>query len=76
MSNFVRFGRWTAELYQRAIYIQQTAKPNCPDCKGRGATETDGTGDWEPDSAICPCWDPTRTIRIPLWRRPEITEPF
>ncbi|MEV8523217.1 hypothetical protein AB0451_03515 [Streptomyces sp. NPDC052000] len=80
MSNSIRIGRWAAELYQRAIYIEQRPKRDCPDCGGHGAIEVGGEyvldHTWEPDSEPCPCWDPYRTIRIPLWRRAKIVEPF
>ncbi|GHB55970.1 hypothetical protein GCM10010331_49810 [Streptomyces xanthochromogenes] len=80
MSTTIRIGRWTAELYQRAIYLQQRPKPNCPECGGVGAVEVGGgyvlDHTWEPDSAPCPCWDPYRAKRIPLWRRAKIVEPF
>ncbi|MGW2861870.1 hypothetical protein [Streptomyces sp. NPDC001205] len=78
MSTFVRFGRWTAELYQRAIYLQQQPKPKCPTCGGTGALEVGGgyvlDHTWQPDTEPCPCWDPFRTWRLPLWPRSQRTE--
>lgn len=77
----IRIGRWQAELHQRAIYIQRQPKSNCPDCQGTGLIET-GTGEyvldyhWAADVEPCPCWNPYRSLRIPLGPRPVERYPF
>ncbi|MET9517479.1 hypothetical protein [Streptomyces sp. NPDC002994] len=73
MSHTIRIGRWTAELYQRAIYLQKQPDPHCRDCQGNGEVAYGpGLGPFgeEPDIQPCPCWDPYRSLRIPLWRKP------
>lgn len=72
MDHTIHIGRWAVELHWRAIYLQQRPKPDCTDCAGRGTTDYL----WQADSETCPCWDPYRTKRIPLWRRAKIAEPF
>lgn len=79
MHRTIRFGRWTAELYQRAIYLTRGPDRSCPDCRGEGGIEvghriTDG-GDVDYDTDVCGCWDPAG-IRIPLWRRRQVGVPF
>ena len=79
MSPTLHIGRWTAELYQRAVHVVAEPRPrqNCPDCLGAGGhgwiTEH-GDADWED----CHCLSSLRTWRLPLWpgRRLTETEPF
>ena len=74
-------GRWTAELYQRAIYAYRGPDPCCVECLGFGGIEVGGIevggtvgehGDVtaDPETVLCRCWNPDG-IRIPLWRRPR-----
>lgn len=76
MNRTIRIDRWSVELYQRAIYIQQGANPQCRDCEGTGAVEFHVGWPPEPEYDHCACWDPTTSTRIPLWRRAAVTEPF
>lgn len=76
MSPTIRIGRWTAELYQRAVHVTREPDSNCPNCSGSGGgwiTYTSGA-DWDE----CGCLDQLRTWRLPLWpgRRYAETEPF
>lgn len=76
MSNFVRFGRWTAELHQRAVHLTREPDPNCPNCSGSGGGWTAHRSgvDWDEGA----CLDQLRTWRLPLWpgRQRTETEPF
>ncbi|MFD3520481.1 hypothetical protein [Streptomyces sp. NPDC058653] len=69
----IRLGRWQVEYHQRAIHIQKQPDPKCQQCKGNGdIARGPGVGLYgeEPDLAPCPCWDPYRSLRIPLWCKP------
>ncbi|WP_392750626.1 hypothetical protein [Streptomyces sp. LN590] len=79
----IRIGRWQIELYQRAIYIQRQPDLKCLKCKGEGAIETGGgyvlDHTWEADVEPCTCWDPFRSLRIPVSLRSHrqyVGEPF
>lgn len=77
MRNTITIRRWRIDLYESAIYIQKQPDPKCSDCEGTGShygsfasnREAD-----EPDIIPCRCWDPFRNLRIPLGRRPVVTE--
>ncbi|GAA1065282.1 hypothetical protein [Streptomyces asiaticus] len=74
-----RIGRWQIELHQRAIYIQRQPKPNCTHCKGTGELQYGpgiGPDGEDPDIAPCRCWNPYRSLRIPLGPRPVERYPF
>jgi hypothetical protein len=73
------FGRWQLELYQRAIHLTRTPKPdpNCRSCKGAGGhgyVTEDDSADWED----CHCIDQLRTWTVRFWprRNPEKEFPF
>ncbi len=74
MRRKLAIGRWTVELYQRAIYAHRGPNPECLTCFGLGGIEVGGTvgEDGEvtidPETELCPCWNPDG-YRIPLWRR-------
>ncbi|GAA2630044.1 hypothetical protein [Streptomyces axinellae] len=60
-------GRWTAELYGRALHIYRLPKRNCRDCHGEGAAPVVAEGpSFEVEYDLCGCWNPDRSIRIPL----------
>lgn len=61
-------GRWAIELSYRAIHIQQTPDPKCPDCDGEGGAWDGGLGQESPDFFPCNCTAALRHYRIPLWR--------
>lgn len=76
MNRKITFGRWTAELYQRAIHVTREPDPHCPNCAGsRGGWIPYGDdADWDE----CSCLDQLRTWRLPLWpgARTTAEEPF
>jgi len=73
----IRIGRWTLDIFQRAIHLTREPALNCPKCAGT-------RGGWMPhhldaDWIECRCLDQLRTWRMPLWSRPASTysgEPF
>jgi len=72
-------GRWRIDRYERALYIQKQPDPKCPDCRGSGShygEHASHPGAEEPDIVPCRCWDPFRSLRIPLARRTVITERY
>jgi len=71
----IRFGRWTLEVYQRAIQIIRGPHPECPVCAGHGGYEV-ALNHWEAETELCECWDPSPIIRIPLWFRRTERVPF
>ena len=75
----ITLGRWTAELYGRALHIYRRPDPNCHHCHGEGGYEvlTDGPAP-APDYDLCTCWNPDRGLRIPLApkRRRQMEVPF
>lgn len=69
----IHIRRWTVEVYRRAIHIQKQADPKCTRCDGTGEIQSGpGVGPYgeEPDIHPCSCWNPYRSLRIPLWRKP------
>jgi hypothetical protein len=79
MRNTITIRRWRIDLYDNAIYIQKQPGPKCSACNGRGDIECGpGVGPYgeEPDFRPCPCWDPYRSLRIPLGRRAVATERY
>ncbi|MGW9371133.1 hypothetical protein ACWGVR_14120 [Streptomyces xanthophaeus] len=78
MRNSITIRRWRIDLYENAIYVQKQPDPKCRECAGRGHTEHGPgyDGGEEPYLAPCPCWDPFRSLRIPLVRRAPITERY
>lgn len=67
----IRIGRWTVEVYQRAIHIQQVPNPNCRDCGGEGGWWDGGWDGESPEPVPCACTARLRHYRLPLWRRPS-----
>jgi hypothetical protein len=73
----IHFGRWTLDVFQRALHITREPHPDCPDCTGTG-------GGWMPHHLDngwdeCQCLDQLRTWRLPLAPRRRATyieEPF
>lgn len=73
----ISIGRWTVDIFQRALHLTREPDPNCPDCVGsRGGFAPLGRdADW----IECRCLDQLRTWRMPLWPRRTTTyttEPF
>ena len=82
MRRKLTIGRWTAELYQRAIYLHRGPNPDCDTCFGRGGYDVggwvgeDGDVTVDPETEMCGCWNPDGW-RIPLWFRSRVaSEPF
>lgn len=76
MSRKLTIGRWTVELYHRAVHLTRQPDPKCPDCAGSqgGWIRYGGDAGWDE----CPCLDQLRTWRLPLWPGRPVTaeEPF
>ncbi|MFD6113653.1 hypothetical protein ACFWG0_26570 [Streptomyces yangpuensis] len=71
-------GRWRIDRYEKAIYLQKQPNPKCGDCRGHGSIETTPANHDRLIEAVlepCGCWDPFRSIRIPLGRT-VITERY
>lgn len=68
------FGRWTVELYRRAIHLTRHPDPNCPDCNGTlgGWAQHGDIHDWD----TCACLNQLRFWRLPLWPRPAHAERY
>jgi hypothetical protein len=69
MSHPIRFGRWTAELHQRAVHVTREPDPNCSGSGGGWISHRMGA-DWDE----CACLDQLRTWRLPVWPRSQRTE--
>lgn len=76
----IRIGRWTFEVYQRAIHVTRGPDLQCPDCSGHGGIETGGQYvldyHWSPEFDLCGCWDPAPLVRLQLWPRRTERVPF
>ncbi|MEU3903260.1 hypothetical protein AB0F20_05525 [Streptomyces goshikiensis] len=73
MRNTITIRRWRIDIYGNALYVQKQPKPKCKDCRGHGSIEsTPADHDRLIEAVVepCDCWDPFRSLRIPLWRRP------
>jgi hypothetical protein len=77
--NSLTIRRWRIDLYESAIYIQKQPDPKCAECHGKGdIPHGPGIGPWgeEPDLEPCSCWNPFRSLRIPLRPRTVINERY
>lgn len=81
MRNSLTIRRWRLDIYSNAIYLQKQADPKCSRCDGTGsvnASAVEAPEDaWDGEYDTCSCWNPDRSLRIPLARRAVASEyPF
>ncbi|MGK5529334.1 hypothetical protein [Streptomyces sp. URMC 129] len=73
----VRWARLRLELTdwpRHGLVVTDTARPDCPDCHGRGGWDedvADASGEYADTEVVwCGCWDPEcRWLLLPLPRR-------
>lgn len=73
MRNTLTIRRWRLDLYPKSIHLSKLPDPKCRRCEGVGSVNASPVPSpedpWDGDYETCSCWDPSRSLRIPLARR-------